>query len=262
MEQAKDKGSDNMNEVIFIKTYVDLTEQEFNDKNENELYDAVRGVWKISTNRAENINYAFTIHKGKIKKIYLIDEWHEANSTHYTTRTLNKNDQKMNGRIEFTGKTAIDMQHFIGKDVSNYYKKGEANPIKYMDLEFLNKELFSENISYPDDIEDKDEYSEGSKKRVTVNAYERNQVARQKCIEYYKAKCFICEFDFEKTYGEIGKGFIHVHHLKQLSEINEKYKVDPIKDLRPLCPNCHAIVHKRTPAYSIEEVKEFINKDL
>ncbi len=131
-----------------------------------------------------------------------------------------------------------------------------------MDLEFLNQELFSENITYPDDIEDKEEYSEGSKKKVTVNAYERNQVARQKCIEYYKARCFICEFDFKNTYGEIGKAFIHVHHLKQLSEINEEYKVDPIKDLRPLCPNCHAMVHKKTPAYSMEEVKEFICKNL
>jgi len=248
-----------MNEVIFIKTYVDLTDKEFNDKTENELYEAVRGIWKISKLRAEDINYAFAIHKGKIKKVYQIDEWHEANTTKYTTRVLDSNDTKINGRFEFTGKIAIDMQHFIGKNVSEYYKKGEANPIKYMKLEVLNKELFSEDISYPDDIEDKDEYSEGSKKRVTVNAYERNQVARQKCIEHYKAKCFICEFDFENIYGEIGKGFIHVHHLKQLSDIDEEYKVDPIRDLRPLCPNCHAMVHKRTPAYSIQEIKNRLN---
>jgi len=114
---------------------------------------------------------------------------------------------------------------------------------------------------YLDDIKD-NTLIEGAKKQVVVNAYERNPKARQECIEYYGTKCFICGFDFEEKYGEIGKGFIHVHHLKQLSEINEEYKVDPIKDLRPLCPNCHAMVHKKTPAYSIEEIKEFIGKNL
>jgi len=83
-----------MDEVIFIKTYVYLTEKEFNDKTENELYEAVRGIWKISKLRAEDINYAFAIHKGKIKKVYQIDEWHEANTTKYTTRELDPNDTK------------------------------------------------------------------------------------------------------------------------------------------------------------------------
>lgn len=249
-----------METVIFIKTYVDLNETEFNNKSEDELYDAVRGTWKINANRAKNIKYAFAIHKGTIKNVYLINKWHEANTTKYITRTVDRNGPRLDGRLEFTGKPAVNMQDFIGKEVSKYYKRGEANPIKYMDLELLNKELFHESITYPDDIEDKDEYSEGTKKQVIVNAHERNPVARKKCIEQYKAKCFICKFDFEKTYGDIGKNFIHVHHLKPLSEINEEYKVDPIEDLRPLCPNCHAMIHKRIPAYSIGEIEEFIKQ--
>jgi 5-methylcytosine-specific restriction protein A len=59
-------------------------------------------------------------------------------------------------------------------------------------------------------------------------------------------------------YGEIGKNFIHVHHVKPLSEIDEQYKINPIKDLRPVCPNCHAMLHKRKPAYSIEEIQDKI----
>ena len=66
------------------------------------------------------------------------------------------------------------------------------------------------------------------KKRITVNAYERNFAARQKCIEYYGCKCVVCNFDFVEKYGEIGRGFIHVHHLRKLSEIAEEYEVDPI----------------------------------
>ncbi len=115
---------------------------------------------------------------------------------------------------------------------------------------------------YPDDIGD-NTLIEGAKKQVIVNAYERNPKARQECIEHYGTKCFICGFDFEKIYGEIGKGFIHVHHIKPLSEINEEYEVNPIQDLRPVCPNCHAMIHKKKPAYSINEIQSlFVKKDL
>jgi len=108
-------------------------------------------------------------------------------------------------------------------------------------------------IIYPDDIKDENLY-EGTKKQVLVNAYERSSQARQACINEYGYKCSICNFDFEKIYGKIGKNFIHVHHLKSLSEINEKYHINPIKDLRPVCPNCHAMLHKRVPAFSIDDI--------
>lgn len=64
--------------------------------------------------------------------------------------------------------------------------------------------------------------------------------------------CCVCGFNFEKIYGEIGVGYIEVHHLKPLNEINEKYQVDPVKDLRPVCPNCHAMLHKAN--VSIDEL--------
>ena len=118
----------------------------------------------------------------------------------------------------------------------------------------------SDNIIYPDELENQN-LSEGAKKQVIVNAYERNPKARQKCIKYYGTKCFICSFNFEKKYGEIGRGFIHVHHIKPLSEINEEYEVNPIQDLRPVCPNCHAMIHKKKPAYSIEEIKSLLAKN-
>lgn len=100
---------------------------------------------------------------------------------------------------------------------------------------------------------------EGAKKIITVNAYERNAKARELCIKHYGTKCKVCEFDFEKTYGEIGKGFIHVHHLIKIADIGEEYEVDPILDLRPVCPNCHAMLHREEPPISIEELKSLIN---
>jgi len=131
------------------------------------------------------------------------------------------------------------------------------NKIKNKAKKILNFEKI--DIIYPDEIEDKDLF-EGTKKQITVNAYERNSQARQKCIEHYGTKCTICSFDFEKIYGEIGQNFIHVHHIRPLSEINEKYQISPIEDLRPVCPNCHAMLHKRIPAYGIEEIQDKIKQ--
>ncbi len=102
---------------------------------------------------------------------------------------------------------------------------------------------------------------EGAKKQVYANAYERNPIARKKCISHYGWKCVICGFDFIATYGEIGENTIHVHHKKPLSEISDQYIVDPVKDLIPVCPNCHVIIHKKTPPYTMEEVKEMIERN-
>lgn len=97
-----------------------------------------------------------------------------------------------------------------------------------------------------------------------VNSYERNPIARQKCIEHWKPICSVCQFDFEEKYGELGKGFIHVHHLVPISNIGDTYQVDPINDLRPVCPNCHAMLHKKNPPLTIEELQQniLLNKDV
>ena len=89
---------------------------------------------------------------------------------------------------------------------------------------------------YPDELEKPESLFEGVKKTITVNSYERNPLARAKCIEHYGTQCVVCNFDFGKKYGEIGQGFIHVHHLNQLSNIKQGYEVNPIEDLRPVCP--------------------------
>lgn len=112
----------------------------------------------------------------------------------------------------------------------------------------------------PDELESTKPLIEGAKYQITVNAYERDPRARQLCIERYGTACVVCKFSFGATYGKIAEGFIHVHHLRPLSEINGEYEVDPVKDLRPVCPNCHAVLHRRIPAFSIEEVKAFLRQ--
>lgn len=117
----------------------------------------------------------------------------------------------------------------------------------------------SEKNDY-DEFENDEGIFEGILKKVYVNHYERDREARNKCIEAHGCKCSVCGMDFEKMYGELGKGFIHVHHIVPISTIGKEYKIDPINDLVPVCPNCHAMLHrgKDGEVYRIDELKEMI----
>ncbi len=101
---------------------------------------------------------------------------------------------------------------------------------------------------------------EGARRQVFVNAYERNQAARDKCIAHHGCRCVVCEFDFALEFGEPGQGLIHVHHLKPLSQIGKAYQVDPIKDLCPICPNCHTMAHRKDPPFTLGELKAMRNQ--
>lgn len=108
---------------------------------------------------------------------------------------------------------------------------------------------------FPDELEPGLNYTEGAKKQVRVNAYERNPKARAACLKHYGHQCSVCDFEFSKKYGAFAAGFIHVHHLKPLALTNGKYKLDPIADLRPVCPNCHSMLHYGKTLLSIEELR-------
>lgn len=131
-----------------------------------------------------------------------------------------------------------------------------AEKLEIVWTEFIRKPRISRDNIFPEEAETERIFSEGAVKTVTVNYYERDSQAREVCINHFGLRCRVCKMDFEETYGDIGKGFIHVHHLKPLHEIGKEYKLKPLDDLRPVCPNCHAMLHKRKPAYSIEESVE------
>jgi|SRR5947209_13752118 len=109
-----------------------------------------------------------------------------------------------------------------------------------------------------EEVEDSQTYIEGATRQITINDYERDPRARQACIDYYGFDCYVCGFNFEESYGEVGRNFIHVHHLIPISSIGKQYELDPKRDLRPVCPNCHAIIHKRKPPYTVEEVQRIL----
>lgn len=101
-------------------------------------------------------------------------------------------------------------------------------------------------------------YREGGVERILINRYERDPRAREECIRHYGTTCILCGFDFARVYGEVMAGFVHVHHLNPLSTFGADNEVDPVEDLRPVCPNCHAVLHRREPPYSLDEVQRFL----
>ena len=92
-------------------------------------------------------------------------------------------------------------------------------------------------------------YSEGQKEIAQEQRYERNPINRKLCLLHKGYKCCVCGFDFEKEFGEIGKSFIEVHHSLPVSQMGENHVVDPLKELYPLCSNCHTMIHKKSPPF-------------
>lgn len=96
---------------------------------------------------------------------------------------------------------------------------------------------------------------EGAPQTVELTSYERNSAARRLCLAHYGPKCQACGLVYEDRYGPIAANLIHVHHIVPLHMICETYVVDPVRDLIPLCANCHHIVHSRMPPYSVDKIR-------
>jgi 5-methylcytosine-specific restriction enzyme A len=148
----------------------------------------------------------------------------------------------------------------------DYYEAGESKrrgkPVVRKSQRALCESLLAgipDGSWYPDELTANASYFEGAVSRVLVNRFERDRRARAAAIAHYGCRCGVCGIDFESLYGARGRGFIHVHHVVDLATIGKEYVVDPVADLRPVCPNCHAMLHTETPAMQIDTLRELMN---
>lgn len=139
---------------------------------------------------------------------------------------------------------------------SSYYTTllNKREPFRFVNTPNSTHDDLPDRISDPNN-----DIPEGAKLRITVNRYERSNSARTKCIDRHGYTCIVCGMDFSKVYGEIGKDFIHVHHIVPISKIGKAYRINPTKDLVPICPNCHAMLHKGN--VSVEELKKIVKRN-
>jgi predicted HNH restriction endonuclease len=107
--------------------------------------------------------------------------------------------------------------------------------------------------------------AEGLEHQYNLTKKERNPELRRKCIEYYKhlwggrIHCICCGFDFGKAYGDIGEGYIEIHHVNPHHTFEGVHMVDPAHDLIPLCSNCHSMIHRvkgQGECMTLKELKE------
>lgn len=101
---------------------------------------------------------------------------------------------------------------------------------------------------------------EGETHKVETTKYERNPLNRSLCLIANGHKCKICGFDFEERYGSIGRDFIEVHHIVPVSSMGYPKIIDPVADLIPVCPNCHAMLHRKDPPYFPDDIKKMIKE--
>jgi|GEM_PF-1397762 len=107
---------------------------------------------------------------------------------------------------------------------------------------------------------------EGAPHQVTTNRYERKAKLREDFMAFFRSKdagrllCQACYHDFEAAYGAIGGGFIHIHHKHPLGNKQAEHEVDPTRDLVPVCPNCHAMIHRGGQNRSIAEIRKLLGK--
>ena len=110
--------------------------------------------------------------------------------------------------------------------------------------------------------QDDDEFVEGKRKLRKHIARERNQALIKKAKQNFVKKhgklfCEVCEFDFEKVYGDIGKGFIEAHHIKPVSDMKENEQTK-VEDIIMVCSNCHSMIHRRKPWLTKSELSKLL----
>jgi putative restriction endonuclease len=149
---------------------------------------------------------------------------------------------------------------------SNYWRNG-VRPIDQAVFDRISSHavLKSEQVDDSNSIDSEQEFetkvvgTEGKKITYYGVRYERCPKLRLQAIAIHGLRCKACDFDFEKAYGTHAKGFIHVHHVKPISEFGEDQIVDPATDLITLCANCHAVVHRKPEQLlSIEQLKSLL----
>lgn len=136
---------------------------------------------------------------------------------------------------------------------TKYFTKVDSKTFKLINQIITAKSIQSKKIK---DLEEYESIVEGKQRQRYTYYYERNSKLREQSIQIHGITCKVCGFNFEEAYGEHGRDYIQIHHIKPLSESKET-KINPLTDLIPLCANCHVMVHrKKNKTLTIKELRK------
>lgn len=168
-----------------------------------------------------------------------------------TPNTLDQ--QTLRGVRQLEPKSAANLDKFLGDLEPIGFQSGEEQKTSLWKMESLNDG--AEEGEFESGVE-------GKKKQRYTTYYERLPENRKQAIKIHGVTCKACNFNFEKTYGAHGKDFIHVHHIKPVSQFEKPKKINPKTDLTVLCPNCHSMVHRyKNKTLSLDQLKNLIQQN-
>jgi len=128
-------------------------------------------------------------------------------------------------------------------------------------IETLVAAIRTSQIRHPEEVDVGTEFAEGATRQILVNAFERSRRGRDACIAHWGPTCAVCDLNFGSKFGNKFAQVVHAHHLIPISQATGKYRLDPVRHLRPVCPNCHAMLHVRRPdPFTIEELRAIVHR--
>ena len=178
--------------------------------------------------------------------------------------------ETLGGRTVLT----INDQNYSAGDFSSWPVHWDSFSISYTRMPIHERDDWARPSDFSEDLEsivrsmlslimDRDHELlplEGTERLRTSREYERNPIYRRLCIAKYGYRCQICGFDFEKVYGELGKHYIQVHHILPVSEYSHAQTINPETDLIPVCPNCHAMLHRKKTVLLPAELQDILKQ--
>lgn len=221
-----------------------LTEQEKYIRTEFRKYlrevEGQKGIWLNALIKAAEENLPALI------KQHIREDFHCLFDNVYSIEELISISSKLKNDEEIL---AAFQGHISSKAIDTYIRFYAS---KYnIDLKTIN--VTNKNNKQVS-LEEENIQVEGRLTEVRILRHQRNRIARQKCLEASNYTCYVCGFNFEKTYGEIGKGFMEVHHKTPLSEYDEEHEI-PQSELCALCSNCHSMVHRNKEVLDVDELR-------
>lgn len=103
----------------------------------------------------------------------------------------------------------------------------------------------------------KAEAMEGRLVRCVRNARVRDAKLAQIKKTQSDYACEICDFHFERVYGELGRSYIVVHHLQPIGSRRRATRTT-LAELVVVCPNCHVMLHREKPPLTPSRLRELM----
>lgn len=234
-------------EVINQKVVLKQTDKSVFDYNQTGIPIEIRSFWDAEgLKKGERVDLCLS-YKRKLYPAYIQME----------------NSSRLRTKLFWTRELIRCIHHESEFPYMRFEKKEKG--IYYMDLIYernTNDAVIDDDVKWYEVVRNAPGGLEGRAITYFTTKYERNPKNRKAAIKIHGLRCKVCGFDFQERYGILGEGFIEIHHVKPLSSLNEVVEINPETDLRPVCSNCHRMIHRiKGKVYSLEELKSIIQEN-